>query len=91
MPQGQTERQLKTSACYFSIGAVAPDTAEPWSGARTVIWRIPLVFVALEVPLYKNCEMSQQGQGSERTSHSFCDRTLQLVTVSGHKPHMSYT
>ena len=46
-----TERgSRKTSVCYFSIGALAPDTAEPWSDARTVIWRIPLVSVALDVP-----------------------------------------
>lgn len=65
MPQGQRERQLKTSVCYFLIGALAPDTAEPWSDASTVIWRIPLVFAALEVPLYRKCDMSLWGQRSE--------------------------
>lgn len=27
----------KTSVCYFSIEASAPDAAEPWSEARAVI------------------------------------------------------
>lgn len=54
----------KTTACYFLIGALALDTAEPWSDARTAIWRIPLVFVALEVPLCRKCDMSQGGQRS---------------------------
>lgn len=76
----------KTSVCYFSIGALAPDAAEPWSDARTVIWRIPLVSVALEVPLYRKCDMSQRRQRSNRSSRGFRDRALQLATVSGHKP-----
>lgn len=80
------EGSRKTSACYFLIGALAPDTAELWSDARTVIWRIPLVFVALEVPLYRKCDMSQWGQRSEWSSRGLCDGALQLPTVSGHKP-----
>lgn len=51
MPQGQREKQPKTSACYFLIGTLAPDTTQPWTDARTVIWRILLVSAALEVPL----------------------------------------
>lgn len=50
MPQGQREKQPKTSACYFLIGTLAPDTTQPWTDARTVIWRILLVSAALEVP-----------------------------------------
>lgn len=65
----------KTSACYFLIGALAPDTAEPWSDARTVIWRIPLVFVALEVPPLQ--EIWHEPEWTKR-------RALQLAAVSGH-------
>lgn len=87
MPQGQREKKPKTSVCYFLIGALAPDTAESWSDARMVIWRIPLVFMALRAPLHRKYDMSQPGQRSKRSSCGCCDQALQLAAV---REHMTY-
>lgn len=65
MPQGQTERQPKTSLCYFSIGTLVPDTTEPWSGAKTAVLKNSTGFVALEVPPRTKCDMSWQEPRSE--------------------------
>lgn len=83
------KRQPKTSACYFSIGTLAPDTAEPWRDARTVIWRIPLVLWPWRCPFYRKCDMRQWGQRSEGVVMASVVKALQLATVSGHKPPRS--
>lgn len=54
MPQGRRERQPKNLSVLFLDRSHGPDTTEPWSEATTVIWRIPLVFVAQEVPFTGN-------------------------------------
>lgn len=83
MPQGQREKQPKTSACYFLIGTLAPDTTQPWTDARTVIWRILLVSAALEVPFFTgNVTWASKDKHQKEGSRGFCDQALQLAAVS---------
>lgn len=64
--------QPKTPVCYFSTEVPpASDAARPWNDARTVMWRIPLVFVALKAScffLHEKWRETATGEGSEKGS-----------------------
>lgn len=79
--------QPKTPVCYFSTEVPpASDAARPWNDARTVMWRIPLVFVALKASCFFFCTRSDVRQPRGRDRRKGASRATSPATHDPRAP-----